>query len=358
MRVMGWPAFSAKRNPFNSQLYTALQRLGVDVVDHSARQLWRADFDVLHVHWPNFDWPRGALRRGARWWLTMHALAVPAALLWAKARGRQVVWTIHNVQSHDAQFPRLARLYDRFLTYLVDAHISLSEAAREVAVQRFPRLRRLRSFVIPHGHYRHAYPARVDRLCARRELALPETARILLFFGNVRRYKNVPALVRAAAECVGDGVWLVVAGGPFDRMVRDEVRGAAEGARNVRLFLDVIPEDRVHTFFSAADCFINPADTLLNSGSSILALSFGVPVIAPDTPATRDLLRIVGGRFVYSYTGEIRAAVIREAMTSIAAPAATDEIPGLLKPLDWEPIAERTRDAFSVLIAGKHRRAG
>ena len=59
-------------------------------------------------------------------------------------------------------------------------------------------LRRAAHFVIPHGHYRAAYPNDVTRAEARERLGIAPDARVVAFVGQVRAYKNVPELVVAA----------------------------------------------------------------------------------------------------------------------------------------------------------------
>jgi beta-1,4-mannosyltransferase len=347
LRVVGWPAFKTWRNPYNTALYESLRALGVEVDDYSIGRFLFGDFDVLHLHWPNFNVPHrrhsvvGFLR------IFVHVVFVPLALVAARLRGGKIVWTIHNLQSHDSRWPRLATAYDTMLVRLIDAHISLSAAGRAEAEAKFPRLRRLPGFVIPHGHYRDAYGPRIDRGEARDRLGIPRDSRVALSFGAIWRYKRVSTLITAFEECADQDI-LFVAGQTFDAMIRDEVQALAGRSHHTRLLLRFVPVTDVPVFFSAADLIVNAGNTFLNSGSLILALSFGIPVLARDTGTTRELQDVFGERLVHLYCGELTGVTIRSTLDQVAG--RIEEVPPrAFEELGWERIGKLTLDAYMQL---------
>ena len=83
-------------------------------------------------------------------------------------------------------------------------------------------------------------------------------------------------------------------------------------------FLD---DMELQVFFRAADIAVYPYRKVLTSGSLLLALSFGVPVVVPDVGMTREVLGSGPGPAGRLYTGaapELEAA-IRDLLAEKAA---------------------------------------
>ena len=248
---------------------------------------------VIHLHWvfaftipgtPYFP----AMRRVAyvwfRFWLwTCHLL------------GLHLIWTAHNVLPHEAVFPddvsarrALVRNSDLVLAH---SYWALSELAALGAVVR-------RSAVIQHGPIG---PAGADPP----PLSAPGTCagpRRFLFLGRVQDYKGVENLLVAFAA-IHDHVAarLTVVGQCDDPRLRSRlVALARELGTSVTLRLDRVPEEEVAELLAAADVVVLPFRQVTTSGSAILALAHGRPLIVPDLPALADLpdqavLRYDGG---------------------------------------------------------------
>lgn len=194
--MLAWPAFRKRdANPHAALLCERLRDLGVAVDDWTpARAALRA-VDLWHLHHPeSVVYLRSRLRS------TLTTLAFCALLALARARGTRILWTVHDLGSHDRLHPTLEAWFWPFFVSRVDAYVCLSEGGPRLARERFPGLRGRPGFTVPHGHYRDAYPNQVSRAQARRALGLPEQARVLLHFGLVRPYKNVPHLIRTFRE--------------------------------------------------------------------------------------------------------------------------------------------------------------
>ena len=104
--VQAEPAFRTEHaNPYTAELARALQRRGVDVTDLSYASVAFGRADVVHLHWPDLTFLSGARRsiHLARLVLFYSALAVARRL-----RGTILVWTVHNVSSHEDRSSRRA----------------------------------------------------------------------------------------------------------------------------------------------------------------------------------------------------------------------------------------------------------
>jgi len=275
------------------------------------------------------------------------ALAYLAIITRLRMAGTTVVWTVHNLSGHEQWHPRWAAWMWRRFTRRIDAYIALTAEGREAALLRYPNLRAVPGFVIPHGHYRDAYPREATREMARKVLGVPASSRVIAFFGTVRPYKNVPALVAAFRDVPGEEWRLIVAGQPWSAALRAQLRDAASQDPRILLFPAFVPRQQVQLYLRAADLLVFPYREVLNSGSALLALSFDRPVLIPERGAMAELRELAGADWVRTFRGDL------DAQTLIDAVCWAETTPrGASPPLDglcWDAIAEQTLHAYEVV---------
>jgi glycosyltransferase involved in cell wall biosynthesis len=342
LRVAAWPAFKIRDvQPYTNLLYSAVAALDepeVEVVEMTRGRLLRERFDIVHVHWPEFPLMTSSWLAAA-WQST----AMIVLLAWARVRGATLVWTAHDLGPHEVFHPRLARRYFALFMRMVDGFISLSESGLALVRQRYPVLAAKPSCVTPHGHYRGEYPDTLSRAEARSRLGIDHTASVVAFFGMIRPYKNVPALIRAFRTMDDpDGV-LLVAGQPNSEELRAEVVAAAGGDRRVRLRLERIPADDVQLILNAADLVVAPYSEIFNSGTALLALSFGRPVLVPALGSLVELQTQVGAQWVPSFAGDLDPVALRAALD--AALLQGDRQPDLAA-FEWAAVARQTVEFY------------
>lgn len=343
LRVLAWPAFANRQlNPYNALLYDSLRALGVRVADFTPRRLLFGRYDIWHLHWPE------AILNLPRPWQALPLSVVFRFLLRvARLRRIAIVWTAHNLRSHEGLYPAAeARLW-RALLSQIDGFIALTESGKTLAVERFPPLRGRPCFVISHGPYREAYPARLSQADARARLGLPAEARVFVSLGQIRPYKNLPHLIRAFRQLAGDDYQLVVAGKPASPALADTVVEVAGADPRIHLVLDFVPEAAVPHYLCAADLVVLPYSEILNSGSSILALSFARPILVPARGALVELQDCMGPEWVHTYDGDLTPALLRDTLALVRG---TRRDPGrLFADASWETIARQTLAAYRAL---------
>jgi glycosyltransferase involved in cell wall biosynthesis len=304
---------------------------------------WSALLDryaILHVSFPNIVFRNRSLTIT----LARYALAV-AAIRCAKLLGRRVAWTVHNLADHESYHPRIeARFMDRY-TRMLDLTIHLSEAGRDAALARYPRLAEKPAAIIPHPHYGETVDGPVTRAAALQELGLPADCQLVLAFGVVRRYKNLLKLIRAFNDLPGRDVHLLVAGLPLDSGLADAMHRVGDG--RVTLLLRSIAETEIATLFGAATLVVAPYLDILNSGTAFMSLTFGRPILVPDRGAMSELQRHVGPDWVKLFEAPLTALTLGDALHW--AGEARDEMPDL-GPFAPERIVAAYDRAFADLI--------
>jgi beta-1,4-mannosyltransferase len=345
VRVIARPAFRDSTNPYCGLLYTHMMAAGgVRVEEYSWRRLLGGRHDICHLHWPELH-----LNQKNRALALRGSATALSFLRWARLRGTKIVWTIHNLHSHEQYYPRLERwFWDGFLR-LVDGHISLSHSAHDAALARFPRLARIPGFIVPHGHYREHGREQITRAAARARLGLDADAMVVSFVGQIRTYKNVPQLIASFRALEDRRLVLLIAGEPHSPELADRVRAAAAGDSRVRLELEWLAEERLLLHLTAADLVVLPYREVLNSGSALLALSCDRPVLVPQTGSLAELQDVVSPAWLRTYSGELTPDHLRDAVLWGVTTPRPSQAP--LETLRWDQIAGATLQAYRSLLA-------
>jgi beta-1,4-mannosyltransferase len=350
VEVLMSPAPDAlSENPFFTMLFAEAADRDTRINAFSRKAVLLKRHDVIHIHWPEWHVRWKAIR------LALTDIATFITLLWlARRRGAAVVWTGHNLEPHEIPRPKLWRFFQRCFLSQVDLLISFGKGATSLLEKRYPQLAQVPVSIIPHGHCRDYYTAQPDVATLREQLAL-DNRPIFLYFGLIRPYKEVPALIRSWKYLPAPPAQLIVAGRPLTPELESAIRREADGAKDVHLILRLIDDDEVPTLFAAADAVIMPygARSALNSGVAHLALSLGRPVVVNDTAANRDLKDAFGPDWVWLCDGT-PADTLRVALD--AAAAVRSEEPDL-SALDAVRLGAQVRQAYSDAIASRHSSA-
>lgn len=337
----------AETNPYQSLLAAALRDRGVDV-EHvgvspfvAVKALVRRGVpDVVHFHWLH-----SLLLGRNRGFTLLKALLVFPQLLLLRALGVRLVWTAHNVTEHDPRHRGLERALKHLFVRCMHAVIIHCSAVedRVLDAYRLPAGFSERLHVIPHGHYCDVYENTVSRRRAREELGLT-TEFTFLFFGRISEYKNVTGLVDAFSAIDDVDARLLVAGNPTTDAVRSRVRRATSQDERVDATLEFIPGDRVQYYMNAADVVVLPFREILTSGSTILAMSFGKPVVVPDAGCVPAVIPEHGG-FTYSEDEPLSRALRRVMTADLESVGAANR--RAVERLDWKSIAALTHDLYA-----------
>ena len=344
------PDYSAT-NPYQSMLYERSARHGVEVSTVELDGL--ADLDprrdpgasILHLHWTNpvvhaHRDPADARRSLQR---------TTAQLDRFCALGGSLVWTVHNALPHDHRHHTLEVELCRYLVARADVVHLLTPATR-AAVAPYYRLDDARSITVGHASYRGVYPDDVTRDDARARLGLHPDDQVVVALGALRPYRGLERLVEAAAQLqrTRPRLRLLIAGRPGPGFDVDALQSRIDDLDGAVLHIGLVADDEVQFWMRAADVAAMPYERVLNSASLPLALTFGLPVVAPALGVFVDRQ---GEPFVHLYpvgstpglTAALDAALSADdgAMRSRAASAAAARFTG----------AQMSDEFFTTLLA-------
>ncbi len=324
VKVLALGSSPEDSNPYGRLFDEAVTALGVRLVElpsPDAREMTAklGLIDVVHLQWlePYLAATGAGLERVARVHVRLARLA--AALARIRRSRVRLVWTIHNVRPHERPLPWTDRLLTAALLRAADGLLVHSHyAARRVLSELHPRCP---IWVAPHGNYIESYPrTSLTREEARARLGIDAEPPTFLCFGQVREYKRIPDVIRAFRSRRRDATLLVV-GRPLDADLAAEVGAAAGEDPRVRLVLDSVPSEEVELYHRAADAAVLNYREVFSSGALMLALSQGLPVIAPEDSSAGELLA-PGAGVLLGPTDQLADALVRfvpsEAMRAAA----------------------------------------
>lgn len=344
-------------NPYQKLFAGALEAAGVNVLrippskwyplSHASRQ----PIDLLHLDW-HHDWYRGK-NLATRWikgLMFRHGLR--------SCKRLPVVWTAHNLTSHDSPNPQLDHRCTQELINICSGIVVMSDASESELRKEYSIDSATHVQKIHHGHYIDCYPNEVTREEARQKLGCESDEFVFLALGSLRAYKGYTNLVRAFAAIASPSDRLVIGGSASHRTYVEELRESIAEAKSrdptlkIDLHARTIGDEEMQYFFNASDVCVLPFERILNSGSLLLAMSFGKAVIAPRLGSIPEVAH------PKSYVGYHAADMnglkdaLNEARTRFCDQNVEDEILTFTRETyDWSHVGLQLRELYSRIIA-------
>ncbi len=339
-RVLAWPARRKRYdNPYTYLVQASTSHYGVETTELTPLRLLNFGWDAIHVHWPDMVLLRGGAIRQA-----VTGAVFLAVLRMHRRRGARLIWTIHNLKPHEVRSPRVARWFMSAFVGSVVGAISPSEAGLRSAGELYPSLNHVKTAVIPLGSYVGEYPPAPSSLVARRALGIDRSTTVLLALGQIRRYKNLPALVEIFTKMAHTDATLIIAGPPTDQGEVARLLELAAGNPRIRILPERIGNDDLPTLFSAADCFVAPFTDILNSASVLLALSYNCAVLAPRKGGLPEIADKVGDTWLEMYDGALSVEDMEHRLRTLPRGAPD------LSHYAWPEIGQQTAEFFEKVI--------
>ena len=283
-----------------------------------------------------------------RYWMSFFAPSLGFVTRSLRRTSCKVISILDNVTPHERRF------FDTPLTkYFLsgsDGYITLCEAVGKDLVNL---RKKARHTVINHPLYSRfgGKPSKED---AAGILGLDPGKKTILFFGLIREYKGLDILLRAFGMLPED-YQLVVAGEPYGSFGKyEEIIGQLPGKDRIRLFLEYVSDDKVGTYFGAADVVVLPYRSATQSGISAVAYHFELPVIVTDVGGLKETIGDAGTGLV---AGECTPEAIRdEILKYFSAPGIREKCIRNIKSekdrLSWSSFSRRLLE-FAETIPDK-----
>lgn len=330
------PAWVKTSNRFTTLFSEALQNAGWNVREFSWRPAGVFAPRIILLHWPDELFTATRAFQHAK-------VAFKLGMLWAARNmfGVKLVWVVHETTPHDSQHK--ARWSRKAFLGALDGAIYLSHASKAAAEVDIPDLKRLPALITRHGHYR------LDMEAPPAPRRAPGKRLNFVYFGQIRPYKNLDGLIRAASAISPDEMRVKIVGWSkdpeFTRFLGELAATSPAVTLDIRDAL--VPQVDLEMALDESDGVVLPYRKILNSGAALFALSRNRPVMAPRLGTLPELQDEIGPDWVKLYAGadivesDLRAfaAGLREAKAETAN----------LTHYEWAPIGESIGAFFDQL---------
>ena len=296
----------SRGNPYQKLLRAGLENAGVKVsfcaVPPGIFSLNKIlnrnkNIDVFHVHWINdfiehLYWNRNPLVVCAKLWLFW------LDLILVRLRGKKLVWTVHNLISHESPSPEIELRARRIIARAANRVVFHSESARRRVEELYGMSLQSNSAIVEHGNFIGYYPNPDEESDAlRMRLGILPQDICVLFFGGIRAYKGVEKLISCVRSITRQDLRLIIAGKPLPESLKVDIENACHSDPRIHLELGHVPDKRVAELFCVADVVVLPFERTLTSGSVLLAMSMGKGLLLPEEARSLDVIDDNGALF-------------------------------------------------------------
>jgi len=247
-----------------------------------------------------------------RYWLPFMGPCLGTILRVARKNGHtRIISIADNIFPHERRPGD--RAFTRYFLGAVDGCITMSEKVLGDLGRMAPGKP---AAYVPHPLYDN-FGEKAGKLESRRQLGIDPEARVILFFGFIRKYKGLDILLQSLKllrqQQVLPDLRLLIAG-EFYEDEKNYHAALADPliADALILHTHFITDSQVRYYLCAADCVVQPYRSATQSGVTPLAYHFEVPMIVTDVGGLPSLVpdRKVG--LVAAPTPESIAGKIRE----------------------------------------------
>jgi glycosyltransferase involved in cell wall biosynthesis len=314
-------------NPYTLLLAESLRRIpGVVVLNFTWRTALFGRYDVFHVHWPEILVDgHSPLKRFVRQVFTLLFVARLAITR------TPIVRTVHNIglpTDIGWRQRRLLELIERRTTLRIRINSTTALPGSSP------------SATIPHGHFREWYSHHIP--------SDPVPGRFG-YFGRIRRYKGVEALIEEFRAADDRTLSLRLGGYPSTPELAAGIAGLAEGDPRITFQFGFLSDAELVEIVTTSELVVLPYPQMHNSGSVLATLSLDRPLLVPDNRVNRLLSDEVGPGWVHTFTGTLSPDALVSALRSLR------EHPPTARPRldarEWDDAAQAHLDAYRAAIA-------
>lgn len=214
-------------------------------------------------------------------------------------------------------------------------------------MRRFPSQGRI--YVIPHGNYAGVHVSAMTRAEARLSLGIEQDRFVYLLLGNISAYKGIEGFVDAFEAHAGPEDVAVIAGRNRAPAIVRALELKAAQDRRLRVHAGFIPDQEMPRYLRAADVAVFCFEQVLTSGSVILAMTYGLPVVCPAMGCLPELVTPQSGLLYNAGDPEALGRTLR-AIKTLDVVAMGREAQAIASLLRWEDIAQQTAAVYRAAV--------
>ncbi len=287
-------SFYNSPNIYVKSIADALMKMENVEVLCSIDAFWNTNihFDIIHIQWPEevLFWksPTVELLKNLK-----------EKILYWKNKGSKIVVTRHNNLPHNSK--ELSESLYKMVYGCADAIIHLGNYSKENLSSD-----NAINEVILHPNY-NSLISENNNQNLKELFKIPNQAKVLLSFGAIRKQKEEDLLIDAFQKFQKNNknVYLVICNPIFPSKkvgYRSSVISRLKWERkkylydktNIIFAESKVPNEKLNSYMDLSDVIITPRFEVLNSGVVFLAMTYGKPIVAPDTGNITEIMNKTG----------------------------------------------------------------
>jgi glycosyltransferase involved in cell wall biosynthesis len=347
--ILVTPAHLLGRNMHLKALYAVLTKNGYTVLPFTLLNLFKfRNKAIWHIHWID-GFFRGSLQRfglnksyvGIS---LIRFMAFLMVLLLVKLLKTSIVWSVHNLKSHEFDGTILERWVTKILLHFSDRVTGFNQYIKNKLMKHYGFNS---TMMMRQGLYEGCYPDQICSKEAKNVFGVYDKKLVLLMFGGLQKYKGVDILIKSIIAYDQDDIALIIAGTSKNNPGYGEsVNKLAAGDPRIILIDRYIPDEEVQCFFRAADYSIYPYRRIANSGAIFLSYTFGVPVISCDKGGVREITELMPETAILMKEPTTDNILIALNEARLKKKKALLAMPKMQKKLSWKLIEQEIIDVF------------
>lgn len=275
------------------------------------------------------------------------------SLVLAKLFGFSVAVTVHDVESFDKADDNY---FSKLVFYIPNGLIVHNQASFNELIKKHPNTI-LKTQIIPHGNYLLTNSEVADGLEFRERKCISKTAKVFLFFGQIKEVKGLEILIDAFAMVrkTRDDVVLIIAGKVWkDDFSKYSLLIESLGLRRF-IVLDIryIHDNEVAAFYAASDFVVLPYKRIYQSGVLLMAMSYSKPVIVSNLLGMTEIVEdnLTGFIFEANNAHSLAATMIRALNSNASIPFIVNNAMNKMRgKFSWGSIGKETANFYSRLM--------
>lgn len=260
--------YESKDNEYVNITKRVIEKQGIELVDFEEALDSKTldEVDAFYLNW----YENARLDRLVSRYLTLCKY---------KKKNKKIYFVMHNKRPHDGRLLKVRVFIRDLMLKVSDKIIILSEESKlylpEDCIEK--------AVVIPHPNYVNVYSKYIDSNKGRcnntQELKM-------LFMGQVREYKNIEMIITCFKKLREhyNNISLTIAGKTLVSKYGDKLKALIGDEKNIKTDFRFLSDEEIAELMRTHDILVLPYElkSSLNSGTVILAFSFGKTVIVPQ----------------------------------------------------------------------------
>ena len=295
IRILLYPTKTTGENRYLNNLYNTIKdSYEVTGFDEIKKKKDYFNYDIYHFNL--IEWMGGGIIKQKMTYLKKKVFIYVLKLL-----NKKIVRTVHNNTSHDKDKQEIGINFMKFMAKKSDKiHILCTQTLQND----FLRPYKDKIVIIPHGDYIGNYPYANIKIYNRYNI--PTNKKIVLFVGQVRKYKNIELLINAFKESKleeNDFV-LLICWKLYNQDYGEELKNLSN--ENIYFDFNFIKDSEMEAYLRQSQIIAAPYNKIssLNSGPLRMAMSYKKTMMLPLIWCVKDIKNYEDFLYIYDYNKE------------------------------------------------------